>query len=189
MYLKGNTSDRQLSKERDVIECFCLGFLLTLEFLVLDMPQGYYPKNETFFVKTGFILKAGDSPDGRTGVSKPLLTAFPERASLPEPSLATQESAFASLPVSKNMLARDLELCVGSLVPDSFHLWQPKRTPGPYSSAYHLCEGKHSRSMWAWDTSNFQISAVHHIGQQRTFLQGGMKQDACSFSGWDSYLA
>lgn len=75
------------------MECFCLGLLLTFEFPVLDVPWGHYPPKETFYVETGFILKAGGTLEGRTDVSEPLLMASPERARLPEPFWTTRESA------------------------------------------------------------------------------------------------
>lgn len=44
-------------------------FLLAFEFLVLNMPRGDCPPKETFDVKTGFILKANGTLEGRTDVS------------------------------------------------------------------------------------------------------------------------
>lgn len=53
---KGNTSGRQLSKEREAIQCFCPGFLLTLNTQCLMYcggwgPWGVHSENDTPYLE------------------------------------------------------------------------------------------------------------------------------------------
>lgn len=97
-------------------------------------------------VKTGFILKASNTLDGRTDVREPLLLVSPERAGWPEPFLNHENRYFAS----PRTCSLDPRPGLGNLVPESLNLCKPTRTPGAHSATHHPRGGEYSGRVWVW---------------------------------------